>query len=348
MRGFIETNISRDNNYDLIRLIAALQVVLLHASHHLGLNIFPPLDQLLRLFPGVPVFFFISGMLVTPSLFRSQSLKSYSMKRIKRVFPALWLVLFISVIILISFGQIDLELLSRPLIWVWFVCQATLVQFYNPSFFRDFGVGVINGSLWTIPVEVSFYIALPILVFIASRFKSSVPVFKSLVVIGAIFSFFLWLYVEGFSDKKSITSKLFLVSLLPHFWQFGLGVFAAIYHDRIKRALNGKVLLLVGAYITCGFAAHYFMAEAFAYAITAPLLYMTIFALGSCTVEVTKKTLQGWDISYGLYLIHMPIINIFVETGLVNNWVIYWTAVGLSIFIAGLSWKYLESRVLKR
>jgi peptidoglycan/LPS O-acetylase OafA/YrhL len=47
--------------------------------------------------------------------------------------------------------------------------QLTIGQFYNPAFLRGFGVGVLNGSLWTIPVELQFYLLLPLLALFARR-----------------------------------------------------------------------------------------------------------------------------------------------------------------------------------
>lgn len=41
---------------------------------------------------------------------------------------------------------------------------------YSPRFLDGLGVGHINGSLWTIPVEVTFYAVIPVLVFVTSRF----------------------------------------------------------------------------------------------------------------------------------------------------------------------------------
>lgn len=60
-------NYKGNNCFDLIRLFAALQVVIGHASFHLKTEV-GLVGELLKNFPGVPIFFVISGYCVTKSL----------------------------------------------------------------------------------------------------------------------------------------------------------------------------------------------------------------------------------------------------------------------------------------
>jgi len=348
MRDFISINISRDNNYDLIRLFAAMQVVILHSSFHLKLSLWEPLKSFLQLFPGVPIFFFISGMLVTSSLMRSSSLKSYSMKRIKRVYPALWLCLLLSIIILMIFGQINFQTLAKPFLWIWLFCQTTLLQVFNPSEFRDFGVGVVNGSLWTIPVEVSFYFVLPAIVALVKLVKNPVLVFKVLVLFGGILSYALSLTLIQLFDSENIFVKILNVTVIPYFWQFAFGIFAALYYQKLKQFFTGKVILVGAAYIVIGGIVFHFIGPKMGLLLTSPLLYAFIFALGSNTPEITQRSLRGWDISYGLYLVHMLVVNILVETGFSGHWWAFTVSIIASVIRAMMSWHFVEAKVLRR
>ena len=53
------------NNFNLIRLFAALQVAIVHSASYLNIDI--QYLKFLDLFPGVPIFFFISGFLMIKS-----------------------------------------------------------------------------------------------------------------------------------------------------------------------------------------------------------------------------------------------------------------------------------------
>lgn len=134
--------LGRRNLFDLIRLYAAIQVMIDHGSSHLDFDL-PPVLNIIFSLSGVPIFFSISGFLVGLSCLRlAGRYKEYAWHRVLRIYPALWICLLVSCLVLFAFGQ-SLFLLS-PTGFSWLVGQATIVQFFNPSQLRDFGVGVIN------------------------------------------------------------------------------------------------------------------------------------------------------------------------------------------------------------
>lgn len=68
--------ISRENNFDLIRLFAALQVLLGHGINHLQILGYDEILDVISFFPGVMVFFVISGFLITRSYINCSIKKS--------------------------------------------------------------------------------------------------------------------------------------------------------------------------------------------------------------------------------------------------------------------------------
>ena len=68
-------------------------------------------------------------------------------------------------VIVVAKGMEDLR--AKPAFYAtWFVSQITPGQAYNPDAFRSVGVGVVNGALWIITVEILFYISVPIIEFL--------------------------------------------------------------------------------------------------------------------------------------------------------------------------------------
>ena len=146
------------NNLDLIRLLAAFQVVFWHSVEHLNIN--SALKSWIGIFPGVPIFFVISGFLIVSSYQKSPSCFEYIRNRFLRIYPGLWLCFLITLLIVMVFGFFTAANLKQIILWS--LCQLSFFQFYNPEFLRGFGVGVINGSLWTITVELQFYVIAPV------------------------------------------------------------------------------------------------------------------------------------------------------------------------------------------
>ena len=144
-----------ENNFDLIRLIAAGEVAIRHSIHHLlpgakdGLVIW-----VLDFIPGVPIFFFLSGYLISRSWERSQTPRDFFYNRTLRLFPALWMCTALSVLVLFVCGYLATVAWSPYKLGLWIVCQGSIVQVWNPEFLRGFGVGVVNGGLWSVSVEI--------------------------------------------------------------------------------------------------------------------------------------------------------------------------------------------------
>ena len=149
----------RKNNLDWLRLIFATQVAVFHSAFLMGITI----PGIIVHFPGVPAFFFVSGFLIYASYLNAPG-RRYFENRFLRLYPGLvFVTLGGAAVVLIAHGWRSLFENFSTFV-VWFIAQTTLGQAYNPSLFRDVGVGVINGVLWTITTEVIFYICVPIIV----------------------------------------------------------------------------------------------------------------------------------------------------------------------------------------
>ncbi len=340
----------RPNNFDLIRLLAASQVLIYHGIYHLD----PPgLDECwlfrwLIYFPGVPVFFVISGFLVSASFERSSSQWNYWSNRALRIFPALWVcfaVSFVSVLLIDKslFGTASL----RDLL-VWLATQLTIFQYYNPDFLRPYGVGALNGSLWTIPVELQFYIALPI-AYAALRIGKTKTNGRLLV---ALLTFFLlgqafYRLPDPYYGK--LWFKMIECSMLPHFWLFLLGVLGQRNFDSIKAFFEGKFVYWFGLHLVLIGIAQFLDLKS-GYNKTFPLLNFTLSAAalsGAFTYRsLSDRILRGNDISYGVYIYHMVVINAFISLKMIGRLDYFIFASLLSIGLACISWRMVEKPCL--
>lgn len=247
--------ISRENNFDLIRLFASLQVLLFHGAEHMKLSsgAVNSTIQFLRFFPGVPIFFAISGFLIYGSFDRnSNDLILYFKNRVLRIFPALWVALIITVILLCTTGFVTgSNASSRPFVF-WLITQASVFQFYTPEMLRGFGVGTPNGSLWTIPIEFTFYIFIPVLFWLSRKFKDRKNLVLSVMILVSVV-FNIWYRIHymnpDYIEKRTNLEKLYGLNLLPYLFYFLLG--ALIYHNwnRIHKLYEGKGLYWLTAYL---------------------------------------------------------------------------------------------------
>src|ERR1035441_3699041 len=99
MSGVAGKSIPRNNNLDLVRLVLASVVVIVHCR---DLSLQPGLAWLTKwLDSGIAVkgFFAISGCLIIASYERSPSLRDYFEKRMRRILPAYWASLMLSLIV---------------------------------------------------------------------------------------------------------------------------------------------------------------------------------------------------------------------------------------------------------
>jgi peptidoglycan/LPS O-acetylase OafA/YrhL len=80
----------RDNCLNTIKILAAFSVMFFHMKEHLDVAAPSFLSIVFGLFPGVPVFFFLSGFLVWNSVEKSDNIVEFGKKRFWRIFPQLW------------------------------------------------------------------------------------------------------------------------------------------------------------------------------------------------------------------------------------------------------------------
>jgi len=280
----------------------------------------------------LPMFFALSGFLVAGSLERTKNIFDFLCLRLLRIFPALCLVVICSAAIL---GPLvtDLPLdqyYSDPGFARYFLTIFGDIQLNLPGVFsfNPFPT-VVNGQLWTIPVELECYIFLCVCALIGAVKR---PVFfLGIVVLGQL----------AFAGRAMFGPHIIYGGVPPRVLIicFAAGVLIHIYREKIpcRRDLA----------IFCGLmAAGLIYLPGGAYFLALPAAYVTIY-LGLKNPRKIWLVSSG-DYSYGMYLFAFPVQQLVASNPL---WADKWYAnlflsIPITFLLSFLSWHLLEKRFL--
>nr|WP_130789695.1 acyltransferase [Lachnoclostridium pacaense] len=311
------------NSLNLLRLLAAIQVFYGHAVVHMNLSGTSVAGIIMSIFQGVPIFFILSGFLIWNSIEKTPNLKTYVRKRIFRIYPELWCAITISIISI--FFLYDRWNVKDLMLFI--VTQSTIMQFWTPDSLRGFGCGTPNGSLWTITVIVQFYIV----AWVIKKFLSHENKKRWFVTIAISLAIGI-----GSPQLEKLLSetiyKLYEATFIPYFWIFMTGALLCNYFKEIMPILKkfwwvGLALLLAVIFTGFDIDAGYGLLQTILKGVT-----WVGFAYAFPGLNIKD------DISYGIYIYHMVIVNILIELGLVGSWIYFFIALIVTIGIATVSY----------
>lgn len=338
---------TRDNNFNLIRLLAAIQVVLWHCNNHLLQLSGQTFVDIIKYFPGVPIFFTISGFLIFSSFENAKSLTDYFKNRFLRIFPALWVAFFISAFTIYLSG-FTVDTFNENIKWI--LAQTTVFQNYVPNDLVEYGTHHPNHVLWTIPIELAFYVFVPFFFLFTKFCKINRTLF---IIILFVISYTFNYSLLVLKDSNSLLFHSLNKTILPYLFYFLLGALAYLHWDRLKNLYINK--------------AHYWLTLYIAYTLVfgvaldsyeqmywlngygllgAILLSQTILSFAYSVPSLSKKIIGNRDISYGLYLYHMIFINVAHHIGLINSQGFYLVLI-LTFLFALFSWELIEKPALR-
>lgn len=347
---------NRENAFDFLRLFAAFTVVIGHAVPHLNTSFFwlDP-EEHSWFYDGVPLFFILSGFLIYKScdkVFRENKLlRVYFLNRILRIVPAIYFYLILTTISFFIFGVLSKDGMNSGFIY-WVASTLILIPVYHPSIFGEFGVGVVNGSLWTIPVEFSFYIILPLFVYLKykSNFKNMIG---TMIIVALIVMVGNEVLGQSFgSSEPPIWYKLIGVSVFPSLYYFTVGVLFAGIWDILKHSLP-KALLSLTFYISSRY-----IISTDLNAITIVLDIISVVSLGYFVIwfgfnapkVFYRFTNRIGDLSYGIYIWHMIVINYFLFWNIndkIQGTSLILLVVLITFVLGWISWHLIEKPALK-
>jgi len=330
------------NNFDALRLFFATIVVFCHCFTLKGSD-WEPIGAYLHYGYGgtlaVYGFLVISGFLVTRSLCE-RSLDDYVFARIARVVPGLALITLVEVFVIgLTFTNasswIFLTYVGFRHLWnmTVFGLDAQLYSVFpdtNPPW-------LMNGSLWTIPVECSFYIILPIIMLALGLRRSVVPMFVISVLAQPVAKHFGLSYaVQG----VSILTNVHLFPFIDLASYFFAGAAAWMARDRIPFSFGILAINLIGLYAGA-------QAELSDICLKLFMPYVVLYAAMAGGLGTRLKRAVG-DLSYGTYLFGFPVTLsvIAVRSGLSIRST-FAVAIVITLACAWLSWHLVEQPCLR-
>lgn len=337
--------------------MAALQVLIYHALTHFDLNSVyqEKVKAIIAYFPGVPIFFTISGFLIYKSIERnSHDLKRYFKNRLIRIFPALFICLLFTISLLLISKEISFSNFFTSSFWLWVAAQLTVFQFYKMPSLTSWGVGHPNGSLWSISVELQYYFFLPLLFLSIFKWRKTRLVenivFLSLGLLSLLFASYQKIVIL----ESEMAGNIMGVILFNYLYFFCIGILIYINFDFLSKFFKNWGLLWVGSFIAYMLVFRNWLGlfdnvyeVSFYGVLGATLLAFATISLTYTAPSLSNKLLQGNDISYGIYIFHMPIFNYFINQQKEISWEKLIFICAIVICVAYLSWRFIEKKMLQ-
>jgi peptidoglycan/LPS O-acetylase OafA/YrhL len=326
------------NSLDLLRLVAATMVLYSHQYVLLGSPDPSFLGWTTFGGAGVTIFFFLSGMLVWSSWDRDADWRRFFHRRSLRIFPALWVTVLLAVFLLGPFASSLRwqDYFGASQTWRYFTTAFLANQHNLPGVFLENAYpGVVNGSLWTLPVEFLCYVSVA-LVGSFRRAPKEVMIAVNLLIVVALTSFGPLLTGARFSPH---------FEMIAVFW-WGVWYGYCVQGPRhVKR--DSRLAWALAALAFLGFA---LLGER-------GFERMAMLVCAASLVHIARRFAAGarltdpvGDLSYGMYIFAFPVQQLVAYWGRGQSW--SWAAhFGLSLMgtslLAYASWHLVESRALR-
>lgn len=339
----MQDTVRNSNNFNFLRLLLAVLVLLSHSSTIIDGD--GRREILVRTFHTVSLgglavncFFLVSGYLIVQSWQRTPRLFTFLKKRIFRIYPGFIVATFVSVFLVGPLGaesftnyfsQLNLLQVLRGVLFL----QVPIV----PPVFSGQPYSLVNGAVWTIAYEFRCYFLVAIL--------GLLGVVKRRRLWSILYIFFLTLFLfSDFTDKINFWGSSYLLDNPIFFIRFFCFFFAGgcfyLFRDQISYRKT-LILLFLPIVILSLFNWH-------AGRLILPTLGSYIFfGFAFWPVSALQNFGKSSDISYGVYLYGWPIQKLlFWWFPSSSPWLVFVLACLASFVCGHLSWHLIEKHFL--
>jgi len=316
--------IKTENNFDILRLMLAVLVFMMHWNSLTQQNISNQIFHMGEY--AVDVFFIVSGFLIFWSFDNDSNKKHFYIKRFFRIFPLYAILIILQTVFFIIYSEGSVGEIVK-----YFISNIFFLNFLSPSVgntLSGLARDTLNGSLWTLKNEVLFYIFIPVLFFYLKRF-------------GLRFLLFLYaLSVAYMVISNSLGHEKLLVLFPGQLRLFLVGIMLYVLFDKINKS-NIYLLMPISLLLIILLRDNQY----FDFSVYPILLgIVVIFVVYYLPVIKIK-----FDFSYSFYILHYPIIQLSMYFGVNSNhpFFSFITLFCMILFLSYLSEIYIEKRFIQ-
>ena len=282
----------------------------------------------------VPMFFGLSGFLVTGSALRTRSVRVFLTYRSLRIFPALAVEVTLCALLLGPFmtGLPLAEYFTTKQFFSYFGNIVGMVRMELPGVFLSNPLPkIVNGSLWTLQPEFYCYLIMAALMLTSLVYRRA---WYSWAFLGSTAVLTACNALYGYGNP----GDLFPPNVIIYY--FFVGIAVCHWRDWIPAH---PLLFALSLALSCFMLSQQGLAYLAAFPVTYCIVYVGMLKLPRIPL------LQNGDYSYGIYLLHFPILQSLTHLfpGLREWWMLWLVAAPLVIVLSAISWHWIEKPALQ-
>lgn len=311
------------NNFDYLRHFAALMVLVSHALPIYGVEYEPQYQGVNAGSLAVCIFFVLSGFLINGATERNTKTR-FVIDRILRLYPAAIACILITVLF---FGPIYTTLpisdYFSSIETYGYLRNSSLVLLFQdklPGLFSNNPLPfAVNGSLWTLPIEIRAYVFAALVTFFSKA--------KKMATLCVFMMFLLLFYHQKLTGSVDPSILLYL-----SFFSGG-----CLYQFKLLnkgRVVTGGLILI--------FLANHFLTGSIDF-----ILWVVAFSIVYVLASFKQLKRLSFDFSYGIYIYAFPVSQCFVFYQ-ISSFISYLVLVTVvTLIFSMLSWYLIEKPVLR-
>lgn len=336
-RAFVEKStgeiIQGENSFDIIRYFLSFAVLVSHFREMTNIPYYFPMSSP----DAVHGFFILSGFLVFYSYIRKPDLHHYIDRRARRILPPYLFIVTLcwGIGAIVSVLPVK-EYFCSSQLWKYMLANYSFLNFIEPSLPGCFNGGPVNGSLWTMKVEILLYITVPIVYYLMKKFRPF-PVFIVIFIFSTLYNELFYYLNEKTGQEIFSILKRQVGGQLLYFYS---GTLILFYFDYFRKYIK---YIFPTALFVC-----YFRYDIPLLVYIEPLAFAAVLIGCAYYIKWFVFMRKFGNVAYGIYLFHFPVIQLSVWLGLNEKSDILCFALCVmgTLLLSVLSWLLLEKPIL--